>query len=286
MSGVRLVRILGLGVARGAKEWENVRSICASLCTHVAPASFITVPDWVHDEFLAGVCVLSLLGESAAPSTPALSYSPSSRRSSVQGSGFPESCHSFAILCAVCIIYNMLGYLIIVFISVHSLMRKVLATTHGNWNCVSKRLNNAPRWGGSWESNLHYWTAFSTMLSCSYWNGHQKRTVSVWTLPGKEWTSEKQPCSQIHRAPKTSILHICPFCHPWRPFCLSHPGKTLKLISQLKWPDGVSSMLLLFNKACVVPYLALRPSHCSSRWWVTGPKPPDSGSGTPWSSLW
>ena len=98
--------------------------------------------------------MLSLLGESAAPSTPALSYSPSSCRSSVQGSGFPESCHSFAVLCAVCIIYNMLGYLIIVFISVHSLMRKVLATTHGNWNCVSKRLNNAPRWGGSWESQL------------------------------------------------------------------------------------------------------------------------------------
>ena len=76
--------------------------------------------------------MLSLLSESVAPNTPALSYSPNSCRSSVQGTGFPESCHGFIVLWAVCIIYNMLGYLLIVFISVHSLMRKVLATTHGN----------------------------------------------------------------------------------------------------------------------------------------------------------
>lgn len=169
MSDVRLVKILGLGVARRDKEWENVCSIYASSVYPRGPSKFYN-RDWLS---IWWICVLSLLSESVTPNKPALSYSPNSCRSSVQGSGFPESCHSFVVLCAVYIIYNMLGYLIIVFISVHSLMSKVLATIHGNWNCVSKRLNNAPRWGGRWESNLHYWTDFSTMLSCSYWNGHQ-----------------------------------------------------------------------------------------------------------------
>lgn len=58
----------------------------------------------------------------------------------------------------------------------------------------------------------------------------------------------------------------------------------------MSWNDWIEQavciMLLLFNKACVVPHLAMRPSCCSSRWWVTGPKPPDLHSGTPWSSLW
>lgn len=54
----------------------------------------------------------------------------------------------------------------------------------------------------------------------------------------------------------------------------------------MSWNDqmerAVCVMLLLFNKVCVVSRLAMWPS----RWWVTGPKPPDRHSGTPWSSLW